>query len=407
MMVVACFCLSLSILIRLEMRPNLKAFALLGLSLGIGYWTKAIMFPLGFVTLFVAWVWGRSSSAWTRGVALATLVFVCLSAPLVLAISRQKGRFTFGDSGKINYAWFVSPRTPPRNWQGEEPGSGPPLHPTRRILKSPPVFEFDGPVVGTYPPWTDPSYWNEGLHQHFELKSQLRVLARTVPMELHVLLRKRPELVFGVVLLALLALPTWLAGIRDLWPFVLLPIAGMSLYLPLVENDRYLGGFVLVLFLAILRAVRTPQNIGPVVRLVVLTMACLMFLSTIEHTIRILTRQFAEGQGPNSTLQDEIAARYLRGKKGTLSYTKVAIISDGTDAYWARLGKLRIVAEIMGGRGEAEFLDSPEEVRKSVYQAFRETGAKLIVMSLESCQTFKVEGWESIPGTQYYVHCLE
>jgi hypothetical protein len=90
-----------------------------------------------------------------------------------------------------------------------------------------------------------------------------------------------------------------------------------------------------------------------------------------------------------------------------LSYTKVAIIGDGTDAYWARLGKLRIVAEIMGGRGEAEFLDSPEEVRKSVYQAFRETGAKLIVMSLESCQTFKVEGWESIPGTQYYVHCLE
>ena len=120
-----------------------------------------------------------------------------------------------------------------------------------------------------------------------------------------------------------------------------------------------------------------------------------------------LTRQFAEGQGPNSTLQDEIAARYLRGKKGTLSYTKVAIIGDGTDAYWARLGKLRIVAEIMGGRGEAEFLDSPEEVRKSVYQAFRETGAKLIVMSLESCQTFKVEGWESIPGTQYYVHRLE
>ena len=41
---------------------------------------------------------------------------------------------------------------------------------------------------------------------------------------------------------------------------------------------------------------------------------------------------------------------------------------------------MRIVAEIMGGRGEAEFLDSPEEVRKSVYQAFRETGAKLIVM---------------------------
>ena len=41
------------------------------------------------------------------------------------------------------------------------------MHPTRQIMTHPPVFEFDGPVPGTYPPWTDPSYWNEGVHPRF------------------------------------------------------------------------------------------------------------------------------------------------------------------------------------------------------------------------------------------------
>ena len=48
-----------------------------------------------------------------------------------------------------------------------------------------------------YPPWTDPSFWNEGLQAHFKLRPQMEVLARTVPSELRLLFRARPELVAG------------------------------------------------------------------------------------------------------------------------------------------------------------------------------------------------------------------
>ena len=132
--VLACICLAAGMLLRLRQRDTLWRFALLGLILALGYWTKAILFPLAFVTLAAAYLWKRSRRGWRHGMAVATLVFLCAAAPLIFLLSHQKGRFTFGDSGKLNYAWFVSPRTFWRNWQGEADvaGSGS----TRRCLSS-------------------------------------------------------------------------------------------------------------------------------------------------------------------------------------------------------------------------------------------------------------------------------
>ncbi len=231
-------------------------FVLYGLILGIGYWMKAILFPLGFVTLGAAYWWRRSLPGWGRRILVAGLVFLCVSAPLILLLSRQKGRLTFGDSGRLNYAWFVSPRTFWRNWHGEIPGSGVPAHPTRQLLRHPPLFEFDGPVVGTYPPWTDPSYWNEGLKWRFQLKPQLEQLVTTAASEIRLLVRARPDLVTGVIILALLSGGIWFSSLGELWPLIAISACGMGIYLPMFENDRYLGGFVLMLFLTLLGAVR-------------------------------------------------------------------------------------------------------------------------------------------------------
>ena len=109
--VMACFCLTAGMLLSLRQGGPLWKFSLLGLILGIGYWTKTILFPLGFVTLAAGYLWKRSTSGWGRSMTVAGLVFVCSSAPLILLLSHQKGRFTYGDSGKMNYAWYVSPRT--------------------------------------------------------------------------------------------------------------------------------------------------------------------------------------------------------------------------------------------------------------------------------------------------------
>jgi len=65
--VMACSCLTAGMLLRLRQGDRLLRFALFGLILGIGYWTKTILFPLGFVTLGAGYLWKRSRPGWGRG----------------------------------------------------------------------------------------------------------------------------------------------------------------------------------------------------------------------------------------------------------------------------------------------------------------------------------------------------
>jgi hypothetical protein len=404
LLVLGVYCLQMGVLLRLSLNPRPKGFALLGLLLGLGYWAKAILFPLGIAAIGASYLWKRSSE-WRRGVTIAAVVFGCVSAPLILMLSHQKGRFTFGDSGKYNYAWYVSPRSFWRNWQGDTPDSGKPVHSTRRLLTDPPLYEFDGPVVGTYPPWTDPSYWNEGLEWHFQLKPQLEVLLGTIPSELRVLFRARPELVTGVAVLALLSGGGWLLTVIELWPPVLLSVLGMALYLPLVVNDRYLGGYVLVLFLVALTSVRLSSPFHRAASYVVPVVFAVMILGTADYTIRILTHHLAvPGVGPTRNTTDIVVAEKL-DEAGISSGEKVAIIGEGTGAYWARLGKLRIVAEIMDAfGGSGQFWNGSGELQERVYQAFASTGAKAIVARCPVRPTPARAGWEPIAATPYCMY---
>jgi 4-amino-4-deoxy-L-arabinose transferase-like glycosyltransferase len=136
-------------------RMSTVSAAWFGVLLGIGYLAKAAMLPIGLVVLAVmlAVAWKRHRS---KGqVTVALLCFVAVSAPFIAALSWNVHRFTFGDSGKINVAWFVNgPRPMNRfyhHWQGGGMPSGRALHPTRKIDNSPEVYEFATPVAGTYP----------------------------------------------------------------------------------------------------------------------------------------------------------------------------------------------------------------------------------------------------------------
>lgn len=401
-------CLATGMLMHLRRDGALWKFAAFGLVLGIGYWTKTVLFPLGFVTLAAAYLWRRSSPGWGRGMVVAGLIFLCASALLIFFLSHQKGRFTFGDSGKGTYAMAVSPRTSPRNWQGEIPGGGTPIHPTRQLLRHPPLFEFDGPVVGTYPPWTDPSYWNEGLQSHFNLEAQMETLASTAPSEARLLLRVRPELVTAVIVLALLSGSLWLGGLRELWPLLAMSVAGMGIYLPILEVDRYLGGSVLVLFLTLIAAVRLRPEVQKSGAYVAVAVFIVMALGTADYTVRVAMNHMAiPGTGPNSKWQDVVAAEQLR-RMGAQPGDKVAVITDGSGAFWARLGKLRVVAEIMDtNNGSKEFWEAPEEVRQQVYDIFARTRAKLVVTECPPCPPITPSGWQKIPETPYSVRLLQ
>lgn len=407
--VMGCFCVAIGALLRLQSKPSSRRFALFGLILAIGYWMKAFLFPMGFAILVAAYLWNRSTPMWRRGVFLATVVFLCGAAPLIVYLSREKGRITFGDSGSVNFAWaMMAPATTTRNYQGGPPGTTHLLHPTRQLLQHPPLFEFDGPVVGTYPPWTDPSYWNDGLRVHFSLRKELRVLSTSVPSELRLLFRDRPDLVASVIILALFSGFLWVTALLDAWPLAVLPVLGMAAYAIVIENDRYLGGFVLVLFLAAFAAVRIPPQLQRSANIVAIAVFFTMMSATADYTVRIVMHHMSiPGVGPNSTLVDVTAAQKLKGI-GASPGVKVAVIGDGTGAYWARLAKLEIVAEIMGmGHGAEEFWNSSSDVQREVYRLFRQSHARFVVTNCPVGPQKILEGWNLIAGTPYCVKSLD
>ena len=157
MLVSAIFFLATAILIRVwRGQTSLRMYAGLGAVLAIGYLAKAVMFPLAFVFLvcglFAIGNWKRAAPR----AALALVVFLAIGGPWAIAISRAKGRITYGDAGRISYAWFVNGLASLPQWHGEVPGVGTPIHGTRQLNDVPPVDEFATPVIGTYPPWYDP-----------------------------------------------------------------------------------------------------------------------------------------------------------------------------------------------------------------------------------------------------------
>jgi hypothetical protein len=130
-----------------------------GICLGFGYLAKAVMFLMAFVFLAALVAGSRVRLRQRAGsMAAAFSLFVLIAAPQVAVLSHAKGRLTFADTGKLNFAWF-NYNLPYRNWRGEPAGTGTPAHPTRKLLEHPAVYEFNGPIRSSYPPWYDPSYW--------------------------------------------------------------------------------------------------------------------------------------------------------------------------------------------------------------------------------------------------------
>jgi len=95
-------------------------------------------------------------------------------------------------------------------------------------------------------------------------------------------------------------------------------------------------------------------------------------------------------------------------RKSVRPGTKVALIGDGTGAYWAHLAKLRIVAEIMDSMEQSrEFWNAPEEVKQHVYDVFAQARAKLVVTSCPLCSPGTPTGWQHIEGTPYCMRPLQ
>jgi hypothetical protein len=399
--VFALFLLASGILVRLYCGGHgmPRVFAL-GVVLGCAYLSKAAMFPIAFVFLAVA---AFAEKRWTR-ILLRGIVgiasFLLVSGPFIGALSVKKGRLTYGDVGAIAYAEMVNGVTTGIHWQGGPQGSGMPKHPTRKVSELPPVYEFNGPVGGSYPPWSDPSYWYEGVRPRFHLQEQLRTLKFSAHAYFGIW---SGEMAFVtacfVLLLCWSGLPRNFA--REFWriKFLWLPaIFGLGLYGLVLVQKRYIAGFVLVLWIAALGALRFPKSTENVrvYRAISLAIALLLIAQiawAFSRTVR-LTATASRLDFPALDMADYLHA------SGIPSGGKVAEVGDPLyDHIWAHLAGVTIVAEVPQ-EAVLDFWSASPEVRRHVLDLFVQAGAKVAVAKVVP-HGKEAEGWKRVGNTYY------
>jgi len=324
--------LAAALLLRIA-APDARArhFFALGAALGFGYLAKAPFFPIALVCLAIAAVVTR-----TR-VLFACASFLAIAGPYAAALSSAKGRFTLGDSARLNIVWHVD-HLPNTNWQGGSEGNGRPTHPTRQLSSDPAMFEFGAPIAGTYPAWYDPAYWNEGVRIVYSAPNFAHATLEQLRLYRYLLHRQM------VLLFAFLALFTLarLKGHRleipkSVLPLLLFAALPFAMYASVHAEDRYLAPFFVLLWTGLFCSVLDGTRAS---RAIAITAALLMLAQSFP------TLSPAPNDPP-PRVHYEIASNLAA--IGLKPGDRVAMVTSDLPYYWARLAGARITLQVTFG----------------------------------------------------------
>jgi hypothetical protein len=423
---------ALAALLRHLATAHLGYAALMGLALGFAYLTKsfAFLFTLLCIIAFVAFrlFWQRHAPA--RIAAAGLLVLICFSivaGPYIAALSKQKGRFDFGDSGNLNYVWFVA-GTEKMHLQQDEPslfGAAEVhlIHPDKQLLKSPPIYSYKQLPYGTYPDWFDPSFFNERIKPHMDPHLQIVVIGQCL-MRILRYMCNHPE-AWILLLLLLFAgarlYPRWQPSANAFWLVpVLLGLAALGIYAIVNVEDRYLSTAFLILLLPLFTAMRISpavQNSATqtiATRTAATAAVLLLALLAIGESARMvgeLRRNLKVLSYPGGWYDANIyGAAHALNDLGVGPGDTVACIGDMAcldTHYWARLAGVRILTETYKPAETPvySFLATMPN-RDEAYDVVRREGAKVLVGFFEPGRmtgtTPASAGWRQLGATPYY-----
>jgi hypothetical protein len=396
---------------------------LLGLVLGLAYLAKSAMFPLAIVCLaLVALLPGTARLRWSR-LGRATAGFLILAAPLVAAMSIAVGHPSFGDVGRFAYLKHVNGMSWPQ-WQAAEGLAGAPVHPPRQIHAEPAAWEFATPIRGTYPLAYDPAWWTQGLKPTVALRPQLQAIVDNKVYYFELFLRQQGGFLAVLALLGVLSWPRQVRGPPLAAPLALVvwALAALGLYALVYAESRYVAPFVLLLWAGLLTLVRLPAGEWPqrVINIGGVLMAASIWINIAALNLEGLGGMLGyasqrHGEVVTSTVTRDLSdgadkarhpaiAEALRTEIGLERGTQVAFIGYSYSAYWARLARLRIIAEVRPEEFE-EFWAASAAVRGEVLAAFAAAGAE-VVLSEPPPADVPTNGWDSVAGTGYLIRRL-
>jgi hypothetical protein len=326
-----------------------KHYLALGCVLGLGYYAKAAMFPLGFAFLAVLLLCPKSSGMRRQKLFLSASVFLLVAAPLMTLLSVRAGKLSFGEVGRIGYGWYVN-KLPAVGWTGGLPSIyGTPEHAPRKLMEKPLTLEFASPISGTYPLWNDPSYWYAGAKVRFDLRQQVVAVRETLRSYRDFILRTA-AFVGGAMVLWVLSLREKVSSAKPGnvgWQLAW-PIAACSMYALVHVEDRFLGAFLVLFWLGIygiaLRRLNN-WNTGPILIAVV----CSVMIAPTMEVLGAGARTVHDLVRAREPDYETVAAGL--GKLGVQRGDRLALVGSAfypyyAFPYYARIAGLQVVAQI-------------------------------------------------------------
>ncbi len=395
--------------------------AAMGLCLGLAYLTKsfALLVSVLCMVVLAAFALLVQKRGWIRSfapVATSFVVFALVAGPYIAALSRQKHRFDFGDSGSLNYAWYVSgtEKMHLEPWMTESFGSATVhlVHPEQRVLAAPGVYSYKALPYGTYPPWFDATYFNEQITPKFSPRLLLNRDSRNVVLIVRYLLNHPEPLILLVVLLcsgATLRGSSWFA----------LPAAGVGLamwviYTSVNVEERYVTVAYFAVLLPIFAALQVLPEHAPFARRLscaaVVLFSALMLGELVREDLANRRDEAVSGPVPAWQSPQIFGAAEGLARMGVRSGDEIACVGTiacVSDHYWARLAGVRILTEVYAPSSEhlIQQLDGMLN-REQVYEVVRRQGAQVIVGTFDPGEMNPshpaAAGWIRLGETNFY-----
>ncbi len=396
--------LAVGLLLRIWQQPAmLWRFFLMGGVLGLGYLAKAPLFALSLVFFVFLWILAGNWRRAVPGVLAATLTFAVVAAPFAGLISRAKGRFTFGDTGKINYVFLVDGAGPGWYFQNLGTAGGHYKHPVRRIFDAPPIYEFATPIKGTIPVWYDPSYWADGAAPRVHPRQELALILHYVGFYLELIFTSQSPLLVGLLVLCFLGgRKPFLHQLAAFWPVWLMGLAGLGMYSLIYVELRYVAVFFTLLWVGLFAGLVVPPGrdslrvVSLLTLAVVITMAAPLALSAGEHLVHVV---YSFAPEPDNQWQ---VAEDLR-RLGVSPGDKIGRIGGRHGTGWARLLRVIVVAEVPRSSARDYWYATPEQQAR-VIETFRHLGVTAIVAEqIPPLEVFTpAPGWVKLGDGTFY-----
>ena len=407
---------------------------LMGLFFGLAYLTKSFAFvvavlSIGVMFLFQLWLQRRALTRVLTNAVLALVVFGAVAGPYIAALSHQKHRFDFGDSGALNYAWYVGgvEKMHLEPWMTSSfgPATVHLIHPEQQLLAAPGIYSYRTEPYGTYPDWFDTTYFNERIIPHLNPSVLLHRDARNAVLVIRYLFN-HPEawilLALFIALGARLRFGNWRRD--NFWlPMILVGLAMWVLYGLVNVEERYVTLAYLAILLPIFAVLRVPQpeadEFGTtpsswLPSAATAMIVLLAFLAAGESLRLALEQRRYETPLPHPWYNAEMfdAAQSLQ-QLGVQPGDEVACMGGYAclnQNYWARLAGVRILTEVYNPNPNLfeQWAGLPN--RAQVLDILRQQDAKVLVAQFDPASLgddpAAAQGWIRLDGTDLYAYPL-